>query len=195
MKFDKRRYFGIKYKALKELEWVPNEPGIYLWTRIENNITYWYVGQAKCLRNRISDYYTLLRGGTYAKSHFQKSLLAHKDWKVEVLEVCKVEELDKKEQDWIQIYLGKPYHQARNSTLGGQNGTKALGERSKYAPKKHRNEFREVLFKELTNTIPHLKITQNNTFMKFEVKKNKNGSNNKLSEKALEKLKNFLSLS
>lgn len=192
MSFNPKRYWAIKNQAEKCLANVPDKSGIYIWKRQDNNITYWYVGQAKSLRKRFVDYYLIKSGVAFDKRHFALSLKAHKDWKVSILELCDVDKLNEREQYWINEYLGKPYHQTRNSTLGGQNGTKVLGERTKTTATKQKKAFREEFYKGMSKHLGHLDIEQNEGFLCFKTKKNKNGSENQLSIRALEYLKKVL---
>lgn len=192
MSFNTNKYFAIRSIGQKKFTNIPTSSGIYLWKRINGDITYWYVGQAKNLKNRRIDYYLVQCGATYPKRHFEASLKAHKDWGFSILEQTPIDKLNEREQFWIKEYLKKPLHITRNSTLGGQNGTKAISERSTYAPKKHINEFRDTLERSLYKYLSHLKIVSKNTSIEISTKNKKDGSPTALSLKALEFVKNFL---
>lgn len=192
MSFNTNKYFAIRSIAQKKFINVPSTSGIYLWKRIDNDITYWYVGQAKNIKNRRIDYYLVQSGATYPKRHFECSLKSHKDWEFSIIETCNVENLNEREQYWIKEYLKKPLHITRNSTIGGQNGTKALGERSKYTPKKHINEFRDTLERTLYKNLSHLNLVSKNACIEIRPKTKKDDSPTALGLKALEFVKEFL---
>lgn len=192
MSFNTNKYFAIRSRAQVKFQDITSKSGLYLWKRVDGDITYWYVGQAKNLKNRRIDYYLVQSGATYPKRHFEASLKAHKDWEFSILELCELDKLNEREQYWIREYLKKPLHITRNSTLGGQEGAKAISERSAYAPKKHINEFRDTLERSLYKYLYHLEIVAKNASIEIRTKNKKDGSPTSLSLKALEFVKNFL---
>ena len=119
-----KKDYAIKKQYLESIGYeIPEVPGIYLWTRFdpEINKTYFYVGQAKNLRNRRWDYYKIQTGLAWPTRHFEASLKAHNDWKYQIIEQCKEEELDAKEKAWILEYMKKDNHITRNDSLTGDS--------------------------------------------------------------------------
>ncbi len=97
-----------------------DDSGIYFLTREdENHIKYAYIGQAKHILTRLAQHMV-------GYQHIDLSLKKHGfysfsnpcGWKIGYLNFPK-EELDEKEQHYIQVYAQKGY-QLRNKTAGGQ---------------------------------------------------------------------------
>lgn len=186
MPFNWRKRYAIKQRFDTEFNWLTEEPGIYLWKREDGDITYFYVGQAKNLKNRRFNYYCIECGLAYPTRHFEASLKKHKDWEFEVLEKCPVEELDALEKKWIQYYLLQPNYITRNELLAGNDIVKSNAKRIHNVYTKYENNIKKML--------KHLGISFNfdiDTII-FEVKRNKNGSENKQSKKAFNELTNWL---
>lgn len=192
MSFNNAKYFAIKNKAQSKFSNIPTSSGIYLWKRVDGDITYWYVGQAKNIRNRRIDYYLVQCGAVFDGRHFALSLKAHKDWEFSILEQTPIDKLNEREQFWIKEYLSKPFHITRNKTIGGQGETKGLGDRRQKSLAKQKNMFRDKVLRDLYKTTTKLKVEQTDTFMRFTVLFKKDGSPTVASKKALEFLKHFL---
>lgn len=100
---------GFKFKEV---------PGIYLWTRKDQESTYFYVGQAKNLKKRMFDYYQVKCGTKFPSRHFECSLKKHKDWTVEILCECDEFELNDLEKEFIKKYNNMPNYITRNTSGG-----------------------------------------------------------------------------
>ena len=98
-----------------------NESGIYFLTRKdENGISYFYIGQAKHLLQRMCGH---LVGYQHIDLSIKKRGFYSKDnqygWKLNFIHYP-VSELDKWEQYWILEYTKKGYQCRYNKTAGGQ---------------------------------------------------------------------------
>ena len=98
--------------------------GIYILTRVENNIKYGYVGQAKHLLTRLAQHLS-------GYQHIDLSIKKHgfyNEGKLDGYHIllfhCEQDRLDDMERHWIQVYANRGY-QLRNKTLGGQDTGKA----------------------------------------------------------------------
>ena len=99
--------------------YIPNESGIYVFTRYEGNFKFAYVGQAKHLRKRIAEH---LKGF----QHIDLSIKSHgfynennpTGWQL-CFQMYNENELDNTEQFYIEKYANAGY-QMRNKTAGGQ---------------------------------------------------------------------------
>lgn len=185
-KFNWRKHYALKQKFNTEFNWLTEEPGIYLWTREENNITYFYVGQAKNLKNRRFNYYCIECGLSYPTRHFEASLKKHDDWEFKVLETCSIEELDEREKYYIDKFNAMPNYITRNDLMANQDIVRSNAKRIQNVYTKYENNIKKML--------KHLGISFNfdiDTII-FEVKRNKNGSENKQSKKAFDELTNWL---
>lgn len=121
---------------------ITNESGIYLFYRKnEFNETCFYVGQAKDLLTRTAQH---LMG---RQQHIDKSLYVHKlygednpyGWKLKVVYLCSIRDLDFYEQHFIQYYLRQGY-KTYNVTGGGQfNKKQDIGERQQTKLKSYKN--------------------------------------------------------
>lgn len=105
---------------------VPTRPGIYIFTRYEDDFKYAYIGQAKNLLARLVGH---LEGYT---QHIDRSLKKHglygadnpTGWRIRFLE-CPIERLNDEERACEKIYANKGY-QLRNKTSGGQDSEKKV---------------------------------------------------------------------
>lgn len=178
---DYKKMYAIKNNNKKRIiKYCPNinnDSGIYILTRFEDGFKYAYIGQAKHLLDRLANH---LEG----YQHIDLSLKKHKfydndnpnGWQIEYFN-CDIEDLDKKEQEYILKYANEGY-QLRNKTAGGQGeGKKNIAETK--APKGYRDglkQGRKNLAKEIKHLFDlHLDVTQ------------KSNKPNKNQEKALAK--------
>lgn len=131
-----RQIMTLKAEYKKRIEklcpCVTNNPGIYVYWRIdENGFKHGYVGQALHLLDRLVNH---MFG---YKTHIDVSLKKHKlydeektpyGYHIDILEECSEEDLDERERYWVKYYADNGY-QLKNKTLGGQDDKKAvLGE-------------------------------------------------------------------
>lgn len=159
--------------------------GIYFLTRTdENNISYFYIGQAVRITQRMCGHLvgyqhidlSLKKRGFYSDNNPY-------GWKLNFINYPE-SELDKWEQYWILEYTKKGYQCRYNKTAGGQGeGKEKINE---FKPSKgYRDgiqQGRKNLAKELSNIAEkHLKI---------ELRADK--ANNKVSQKQYEKFLNLL---
>jgi hypothetical protein len=161
-----------------------DKSGIYFLTRTdENNISYFYIGQAVRITQRMCGH---LVGYQHIDLSLKKRGFYSDDnpygWKLNFINYPE-SELDKWEQYWILEYTKKGYQCRYNKTAGGQgDGKEKINE---FKPSKgYRDgiqQGRKNLARELSNIAEkHLKI---------EIRADK--ANNKVSQKQYEK---FLSL-
>lgn len=189
-------YWNKKYaieKKFNEKFDYPKCGGIYLWTRTEGELTYFYVGQAKNLHNRMLHYYMIRCGVVYPDRHFERSLKTHKNWKVEMLSVYEnatKELLNEKESYYLNQLLAKPFYVSRNSVgiSGGisYEDVRVLSnkKRSENIAKKAREEYKK-LFSNLNI------VVDGETMIKIEPIKTKKGAP---SVKSSEAYKNLIEL-
>lgn len=165
---------------------VDDESGIYFLTRVdENGFSYAYVGQARHILTRLAQH---LVGYQHIDLSLKKHGL-HSDknpygWKVNFMHFDECE-LDEWEQHYIKVYANNGY-QLRNKTAGGQGVGKS--QIDDYKPSKgYRDglaQGRKNLAKELNHIIDkHLVIGLKPEKM-----------NNKVSQKALEKFNDLLTI-
>lgn len=115
-----------KKRWLKVNPNLPNESGIYILTRLdENGFKYAYVGQAVSIINRLAQH---LIGYQHIDLSLKKHKLYDKDknpygWQVDYF-LCLKNELDNYEQEYILRYANMGY-QMRNKTIGSQSKGKA----------------------------------------------------------------------
>ena len=186
-KFNWRKHYAIKTKFDSEFNWLQELPGIYIWRRYDNNITYFYVGQAKNMKNRRFDYYKLECGLSYPTRHFEASLKKHKDWKFEVLEFCHPDLLDEREKYWIDYYNAQPNYITRNDLIANNDIVRSNAKRIHNVYTKYENNIKKML--------KHLDIHEmpiEYDTLSIGVKINNNGKPNKQSQKAFEEFTNWL---
>lgn len=162
-----------------------DKSGIYFLTRTdENNISYFYIGQAVRITQRMCGH---LVGYQHIDLSLKKRGFYSDDnpygWKLNFINYPE-SELDKWEQYWILEYTKKGYQCRYNKTAGGQGeGKEKINE---FKPSKgYRDgiqQGRKNLARELSNIAEkHLKI---------ELRADK--ANNKVSQKQYEKFKELL---
>lgn len=162
-----------------------DKSGIYFLTRTdENNISYFYIGQAVRITQRMCVH---LVGYQHIDLSLKKRGFYSDDnpygWKLNFINYPK-SELDKWEQYWILEYTKKGYQCRYNKTAGGQGeGKEKINE---FKPSKgYRDgiqQGRKNLARELSNIAEkHLKI---------ELREDK--ANNKVSQKQYEKFMDLL---
>lgn len=162
-----------------------DKSGIYFLTRTdENNISYFYIGQAVRITQRMCGH---LVGYQHIDLSLKKRGFYSDDnpygWKLNFINYPE-SELDKWEQYWILEYTKKGYQCRYNKTAGGQGeGKEKINE---FKPSKgYRDgiqQGRKNLARELSNIAEkHLKI---------EIREDK--ANNKVSQKQYEKFKELL---
>lgn len=146
-----RQVFAIQSENEKRiLKLCPNMPhkaGIYLFYRVNaegENCA--YIGQAKDLLHRTAEH--LVGYKNKKPTHIDKSLYAHKlynetnpeGWKVMVLVLCPIDELDMREQTYIDHYKNCKDVKLYNVTGGGQLDKKGdVGERLQIKLKTYKN--------------------------------------------------------
>lgn len=162
-----------------------DKSGIYFLTRTdENNISYFYIGQAVRITQRMCGH---LVGYQHIDLSLKKRGFYSNDnpygWKLNFINYPE-SELDKWEQYWILEYTKKGYQCRYNKTAGGQGeGKEKINE---FKPSKgYRDgiqQGRKNLARELSNIAEkHLKI---------ELREDK--ANNKVSQKQFEKFNQLL---
>lgn len=162
-----------------------DKSGIYFLTRTdENNISYFYIGQAVRITQRMCGH---LVGYQHIDLSLKKRGFYSDDnpygWKLNFINYPE-SELDKWEQYWILEYTQKGYQCRYNKTAGGQgDGKEKINE---FKPSKgYRDgiqQGRKNLARELSNIVEkHLKI---------EIRADK--ANNKVSQKQYEKFMELL---
>lgn len=144
-KFNWRKAYALKKRYNSEFNWLTDQSGIYLWTREENGITYFYVGKAKNIKKRRFDYYCIECGLSYPTRHFEASLKKHKDWEFTVLETCPIEMLDEREKYWIAHFNAKPNHITRNDLLAGKDIVKSNANRIQNVYRRYEKELIAML--------------------------------------------------
>lgn len=146
-----RQVFAIQSenekKILKLCPNMPHKAGIYLFYRInEKGENCAYIGQAKDLLHRTAEH--LLGYKKKNPTHIDKSLYAHKlynetnpeGWKVMVLRLCPLDELDLLEQKYINYYVQREDVRVYNITGGGQFDKKEdIGKRLEVKLKTYKN--------------------------------------------------------
>lgn len=107
---------------IKDIENLKNECGIYVVANMLNNKK--YIGQSKNIKRRFMSHhiydYKNKNNGNY-NSKFYQALRKYglSNFKVEVIENCNINELDKKEKYWIKYF--DTYKNGYNSTEGGDS--------------------------------------------------------------------------
>ena len=94
--------------------------GIYKITNITNMKC--YIGQSVDIDHRIKVHKFKLSKGYYGDSHFQRAY--NKDpnsFKFEIIEECKIDQLDDREIYWIDFYRAYDKGFGYNNTLGGKS--------------------------------------------------------------------------
>ncbi|MBE7092733.1 MAG: GIY-YIG nuclease family protein [Clostridiales bacterium] len=158
----------------------PERSGIYMLTREENGFKYGYVGQAKNILGRLADH---LNGYQHIdlslKKHGLYSAENPTGWKIDFMRFDS--DLDAQEQYYIKLYADKGY-QMRNKTVGGQGQGKTGLDNSK-APKGYYDGLKQGYKNAQRDVIKWMK------HLNVRIKSNKP---NKIQEKALNKLLEFI---
>lgn len=158
--------------------------GIYFLTRTdENDISYFYIGQAVNIIQRMCGHLT---GYQHIDNSIKKRGFSSEEnpygWKLNFINYPK-SELDKMEQYWILEYTKKGYQCRYNKTAGGQGeGKEKINE---FRPAKGYRDGIKQGYKNASKEISHL----------FDLHldyKTKSDNPNKNQEKALHKLEEFL---
>ena len=179
--FDIRKFKAIQSKFEKEYKDIPHTSGIYLWTRQEDNITYFYIGQAEDLNKRRFDYWRLEKKLTYPTRHFEASLIKHKDWVYQIKELCSKDKLNEREKYWIDYYNALPNHITRNTAIAGQDIVQSNAKRIDRVLNRYKNK--------LNKYIENLDVQINKDNIIIKIKKLKDGKTNaKISEAAFNEL-------
>lgn len=182
---------AIEYKNKKRLlEVNPNlddKSGIYFLTRTdEDGINYFYIGQAKHILTRLAQH---LVGYQHIDLSLKKrGLYSNKNpygWKIGFLHYP-ISELDKWEQHWILGYTKKGYQCRYNKISGGQgDGKEKINE---FKPAKGYYDGLAQGRKNLAKELSH--IIDKHLIVSLKPEK----SNNKVSQKALEKFNGLLEI-
>lgn len=101
---------------------LPHKSGIYKITNLINNKV--YIGQAEDIHKRYNQHHKYEY--KYRKYKLYQAFIKYglDNFKIEVVELCKPEEMNEKEIYWIQYY--DSFKNGYNMTLGGQNLTPNL---------------------------------------------------------------------
>ena len=175
--------------ALKQFPWLreyDKKSGIYLWDRYDEDGKYcWYVGKAKNLLRRTAQH--IVDG----QSHLDKSIKAHgvaeykiigkptlwkeTTWRVDILELCGIENLDKLEQYYIDKWQ-KDYPNGimYNVESGGTTGKTIIGEKKQRRDVKWKAEARAKViaeFREYFDIVPNENAIKGKGELKAEPKK------------------------
>lgn len=171
--------------ALKQFPWLRNydkQSGIYLWDRYDEDGKYcWYVGKAKNLLRRTAQH--IMDG----KSHLDKSIKKHgvntyndealnpEKWKIAILQVCEIAELDTLEQHYINKWQkDHPNGKMYNIESGGTTGKTIIGERKQRRDVKWKAEARAKViaeYREYFDIVPKDNAIKGKGELKAEPKK------------------------
>lgn len=188
-----RQLYAIQSKneklILKQCPTMPRKSGIYLFYRVnEKGENCAYVGQAKDLLHRTAEHLSV----QVKKTHIDKSLYVHKlynqdnpqGWKVKVLVVCPLDELDISEQKYIDYYKGRSDVKLYNVTGGGQLDKKEdVGERLQVKLKSYKNG-KNLGYEKAREQIK----TYFEKYLDYSIK----GKPNKIKERKLQEFTDFL---
>lgn len=115
-----------KERILRVCPQASESSGIYILTRVENNIKYGYVGQAKHILTRLAQHLSgyqhidlsIKKHGFYNEGKLNGYHIVIMNYNESVL--------NEAERHWIEVYANRGF-QMRNKTLGGQDeGKKGL---------------------------------------------------------------------
>lgn len=164
---------------------IPSKPGIYKWIRQkENGLICEYIGQAKNLYDRHFHYYCIQSGLRPFKKPrpIELSLIKHRDWEFQVLEVCNEEDLDVKEKFYIEKSKKQPNTQNYNVVYGASETTRKTKEA------KWLDIYKKHLSKNLKNVNVIYDKNDINKGITITYKHNLDGKINKKSFKCLSEL-------
>ena len=131
---------------MKNLKQLPHESGIYRVYTTFNNAC--YIGQAKDIYRRFNSHhihdYKNENNSCY-NTKFYSALRKYglDAFEIEILELCSTEELDKKENFYINKY--DSFHHGYNSTLGGQNWSENIHSEEIEQKRKETRELNQSL--------------------------------------------------
>lgn len=176
----KERQRNNEKKVTDAYGYIPNESGIYIFTRVEGKFRFAYEGQAKTLRKRITEHLSGFQ-------HIDNSIKKRGFYNPQNLEGWNLSwyrhsenNLNEMERFYIEQYANKGY-QMYNHTIGGQDeGKIALGESK--SPKGYREGVEYGKKVALRSVAKYF-----NKYLTCDIK----GATNKVKEK---KLKEFLEL-
>lgn len=164
---------------------IPSKSGIYKWSREkENGLKCEYIGQAKNLFNRHFQYYCIQCGMRPFKKPrpIELSLMKHKDWEFSVIDLCEEQDLNAKEQFFINKSKLQPNTQNYNVIFGNSEQTKAVG------PTKLLKDYKKRLQKLLSNVKVSCDEKRLDEGITISYHLNKDGSGNKKSLDSLSEL-------
>lgn len=156
-------------------------PGIYMLTHKKNGIKRAYVGQAKNVIDRLATHFMNYDNQIDFSLRKRKLKTADNDgWEVDFFN-CSIKDLDEKEQEMIMLYHRAGY-QLLNKTLGGQGeGKTKIVSYGVSGYRKGCEAGKNKAIKELQELLKRVDYS-------FTAKKNKDGSVNKNSERAVKKI-------
>lgn len=107
---------------MKDIKNLPHEAGIYQILNLKNNRC--YIGQSKNIYNRFNKHHIYDYKNEKSLNYNDKIYQAFRkygldNFKVNILEKCSIEDLDKREIYWINYF--NSFHDGYNMTEGGQN--------------------------------------------------------------------------
>ena len=134
--------------------------GIYKMFWCNNN--YYYYGQAKKIDNRLKEHIRTMNKNIHKNKKIQSIFNKYGEPNFIVCEVCEVEELNTKEQFYLDIYFGKDYCCNINPNAESSKGRKCsdeiknkmseigknrnlVGDRNPFYGKKHTEEVKALL--------------------------------------------------
>lgn len=137
--------------------------GIYKMFWVNND--YYYYGQAKRIDSRIKEHIRTMNKGVHKNKKIQSIFNKYGEPKFIVCEVCEIEELNIKEQFYLDIYFGKDYCCNINPNAESSKGRKCsddiknkmveigknrnlVGERNPFYGKRHTEETILLLSKQ-----------------------------------------------
>lgn len=101
--------------------------GIYIIKNEHNNKV--YIGQSVDVEYRICNHFSCLKHNRHDNEHMQRAYNKHPDsFSWELLEQCKVEELDEKEVNYIKLFDSTNSEKGYNKSFGGQSSHRATKE-------------------------------------------------------------------
>lgn len=160
--------------ALMQFPWLreyDKKSGIYCWSRYNEDREFcWYIGKAKNLLRRTAQH--IVDG----QSHLDKSIKKHgfldleknmSGWDFRIIEDCPENELDEKEQAWIELTRQvHPHGIMYNIESGGTTGKTIIGEKKQRRDVKWKAEAKNKVladYREYFNLQPKENAYKKNT--------------------------------